>query len=212
VKATQSTNHQGFEWDNRPAAPFNLTPVNNPVIANATLTGQGFDFNPGGISNMGVHFRRGTAGQVYNTIWTRWRRGVDVDDASTTTVSNSIWYDVNAYNADGDGQGNAFVVDPVLGGPFVGPYAAPFNYLEAPNTTALPLADILTASGYTDAGFPDFRPIAGGVAATWLTTSGSTITIPADPFFDVAGNGFVGAVAPGAAGQWYRVWTDYAQN
>lgn len=211
LKGTASTNHQGLEWDNRPAAPFNLTPVNNPVVANVTLIGQGYDFNPGGVSHHSVHFRRGTAGKVYNALFTRWRRAVDVDDASTTTVENSIWYDVNAYNQDGDGQGNAFVVDPVLGGPFGGPYAAPYNYLEAPNAGATALANILTASGYTDAGFPDFRPLAGSLPVTWLTTSGSTIVLPADGFFDAAGNGFVGAVNTGDPDPWYEGWTSFVR-
>ena len=212
LKGTASTNHQGLEWDNRPAAPFNLTPVNNPVLANITIIGQGYDFNPGGVSHHSVHFRRGTAGKVYNALFTRWRRAVDVDDASTTTVENSIWYDVNGYNQDGDAQGNGFVVDPVLGGPFVGPYAAPFNYLEAPNTAvATPLPNILTASGYTDASFPDFRPLAGSLPVTWLTTSGSTILLPVDGFFNAAGNSFVGAINSGDPDPWYDVWTDWSR-
>lgn len=210
LKATASTNHQGFEWDNRPAAPFGLSPVNAPMVANVTLIGQGYDFNPGGVAHHSVHFRRGTAGKVYNTLFTRWRRAVDVDDASTTTVENSIWYDVNAYNQDADLQGNGYVVDPVLGGPFVGPYVAPFNYLEVPNAAvATPLPDILTASGYTDASFPDFRPLAGSLPVTWLTTSGSTILLPVDGFFDAAGNDFVGAIDTGDPAPWYDTWTNF---
>ncbi len=208
-----SSDHEGFECDNRPSSPFNRVPRSYPRFANATVIGQGYDY---ATTNMGIHTRRGTQGEWYNILWTRYRRGMDVDDRAgtdstmlfaTAGVFNSIWYDIGAFNNDGDGFGNEFNAAGA-------PYYNSINLNPNVPTPGLPMAGILTGpTGYTDAGFTtgagDFRPLAGSLPTTWIASSGSTVVLPAG--FDAAGNGFVGAIDEGDPNPWYDVWTNWAQ-
>jgi hypothetical protein len=207
-----SADHEGLEQDNRPGTPYNLTPVVYPMIANYTYIGQGYDY---GTKNVGMHARRGHQGEVYNTLFLRVRRGNDIDreDGTSTTMSgtsgifNTIWYDISQFNEDADAFDPLFNV---AGAPY-------FNSVNInPNVPnpGLPMANILVGpTGYTDAGFTsgagDFRPLAGSLPMTWISSSGSTVVLPAG--FDPSGNGFVGCIDANDPDPWYDVWTSWAQ-
>ncbi len=188
--------NEGFEADNNVNAN-DATPRSMPTIYNATLVGS--DRAPGGANQkqMGMHLRRGTAGNLYNIIVTSFADfPIDVDGASTVAqtpanlfVKNSIFFDNGnqatwADPTDNDGgfdEGAYFKTEPT-------------NKLVDPRiTSALNLTN------------PQFHPGAGSPALT----AANAATPPSDGFFDATAT-YIGAV--GGATDWTLGWTAYPAN
>lgn len=186
----------GFEVDGN-EDDFNATPLTDPLIYNVTLVGKGVNGAGGtaGESVDGLRLRRGTSGDIFNSIVIGFGgSGVDVDNQETVdngfTVQNTL-IALNNEDIDSDADGfqdlvqstaawnNIIGTDPLLADPF--------------NRTA-----------------PDFRPGAGSPA---LASAGNGATPPttADNFFDVTAT-YLGAVDPDAATQWFEGWITLAQN
>lgn len=202
---SSSANHNGFEWDNHPTGN-EFQPRMQPTVYNATIIGQAHNYT-GTTLHAGAHIRRGAATHIRNTIFTRWRRGLDVDnnppaqrliDNDSIYIGNSIWYDIQTFNADADSLGNEFRDNTVK-------YA---NEIYE-NAGATPLAEILVdVVNWGLPGFPDFRPIVGANPIGLDTKVGATP--PDDGFFDPTAT-FIGAIDPSDPSPWWEGWTDLSQ-
>jgi hypothetical protein len=201
-----SANHESFEWDNHPdpATEYDDLPRNLPTVYNTTHVGMGHEFVA--TPNEGVHMRRGTAGQIFNTVWTRFKAAVDFDHSPTTRliaadsihIGHSVWYDCGKWADDGDSLGNEFKNNPVYS-----------NQLYL-NPTANPaLAPILVAASYGDPGFPDFRPVTPANPIGLDIAVGATP--PNDGFFDPAAT-FLGCVRATDPSPWYSGWTNWDEH
>ena len=200
-----SANHQGLEWDGHPTT-FTNTPVMKPTVWNMSLIGHGADSDPS--THSGLHLRRGANCDINNTVWTKYRRGLDVDNdppaatliaSGDISVKNSIWYDIATFGADGDSATletwaytNGALANQVFSNP----------------TPATPMSEIFVEVNYGDVGFPDFRPISGGNPINLDTQVGGTP--PNDGWFDPTAT-FIGAF-PANGTLWYTGWTDFSQN
>jgi hypothetical protein len=193
VRQEPGAGDKGFESDNNGNAN-DATPRSRPTIYNATLVGSGKA--PGLAPNQqGLHLRRGTAGQLFNFIVTRFSdAALDVDDAATgnqitageLTLSNSIVFG-NGGAADGtwgpDPDTDAFDEPTLYTGASYG------NRLVDPELTST----TLTA--------PNYAP-----SSTSPALSGAA-TPPADGFFDDTAT-FVGAIRDEAS-DWSAGWTAF---
>ncbi|MBI5868769.1 MAG: hypothetical protein HZB43_10880 [candidate division Zixibacteria bacterium] len=204
--APGSANHESFEWDNHPdpATEYEDLPRNMPTVYNTTHVGMGHEFIAA--PNEGVHMRRGTAGQIFNTVWTRFRSAVDFDHAPTTRlitadsihIGFSVWYDCGRWADDADSLGNEFKNNPVYSNQV---------YL---NPTANPaLAPILVAASFGDVGFPDFRPITPANPIGLDVAAGATP--PNDGFFDPTAT-YLGCVKANDPAPWYSGWTNWDEH
>ena len=191
VVADPSDGDNGFEVDGN-EDDFDAEPFTAPEIYNVTLLGKGANGAGGtdGEVDWGLLLRRGTGGNIYNTIVMGWGDGgVDFDNPETVgraTVQNSIFFE-NATTASGDDDG----IDD----------AGLLNTTAWNNTIG---EDPQLAAAYTWPAMPDATPAAGGPADNGATP-------PNDGFFDVAAT-YIGAVAPGATELWYAGWTSFINN
>lgn len=201
---TSSSNPNGNEWDNHPSLLDSL-PRMTPTVWNMTVIGQTANFATS--QNAGNHIRKGAACDINNTVWTKFRLALDIDNnppasglisGGELSIKNSVWYD---YRFFGDGDSttleNQFRDNPAY---------ANEAYVNA--TPAVPLAEVFVEVNYGDAGFPDFRPISGGNPINLDTKVGGTP--PNDGFFDVTAT-FLGAVSANDPTPWWQGWTDFSQ-
>lgn len=177
----------GIEADNN-EANHELTPVSHPTISNVTLIGVPGSAN----SKVGVLLRRGTEADLSNIVVKGFNdRCFDMDDEATfasaaagrTSIRNSIF---DCTELTKDDEGDAFVLSTWLVENGTG------------NTQGDPA--LLAPSSTTT---PDFRPSAGGLAAS----GGDT---PSDSFFQPAS--FRGGIGTDESGDWTKGWTEFAQN
>jgi hypothetical protein len=193
VRQEPGAGDKGFESDNNGNAN-DATPRSRPTIYNATLVGSGKA--PGVAPNQqGMHLRRGTAGQLFNFIVTRFSdAALDVDDTATgnqitageLTLSNSI------VHGNGGAAAGAWGPDPdtdAFEEPTLFTGASYSNRLVDPELTSTSL----TA--------PNYAP-----SATSPALSGAA-TPPSDGFFDDTAT-FVGAIRDGAS-DWTAGWTAF---
>jgi len=183
------------------AKPDDGSPTSNPTIVNATFIGAGCDAVAS--NSTGVLFRDGSAGKFYNSIFTEFNDGIEVEDRANgvdsrqrmeegdLVLANNIWFDFcNGDELNGGADGIIRVTS------------------DAEDTNAQFLIDHLTANNNTlenpalnsisrvdDNGF-DPRPAAGGAAFQNLGT------IPANSFFENSDHkGAFGAF------MWLNDWT-----
>lgn len=203
-KAT-SANHQGLEWDGHPTT-FTNTPVMKPTVWNMTLVGHGSDSDPS--THSGLHLRRGANCDINNTVWTKYRRGLDVDNdppaaaliaSGDISIRNSVWYDIATLGTDSDSSALET---------WVYTNGSLSNQVFTNPTPVTPMAEILVNVDYSNPGFPDFRPIAGANPIGLDVLVGGTP--PNDGWFDPSAT-FVGAFPAGGA-LWYLGWTDFSQD
>jgi hypothetical protein len=205
-----SSDPQGIENDGCAGANCtngeNSTPLNIPMVANATLIGPPATVtNSSG--NIGMMLRRGTGGYYVNSVVARWSRaGISLRDQTTL---NRLPGDL--------ALGNILVTEaPVLfqpqtGATIQGSVDEEDNNLVFQNgTTAtslfLTVPDAEPANGAT----LDFTPAAGSAAATGgLETFAGNIATKAGTF--VTPTAYRGAVAP-AGPKWWEGWTTFAVN
>ncbi len=194
IQTGQGDGECGFEADNHPTS-FDLLPRATPTIYNATLIGP---TNPTGKTKIGMLFRRGTAGQVFNTIVTGYNGlPIDVRDAAsvaqtpaTLFVKNSIFFGnplQAAWNDVTDNDGNFDE----------GAYfrTAAFNNKEV---------DPKLPTGAFDFTTPSFKPAGDSPALV----SGNAAVPDASKGFDATAT-FIGAIG---ADDWTAGWTSYPQN
>lgn len=188
--------NEGFEADNNGNANDAL-PRSAPTIYNATLVGS--DRQPGGANQkqMGMHLRRGTAGQIYNSIITSFADfPIDVDGAATVAqtpaslfIKNSIFFDNGNQTTWADPTDND-------GGFDEGAYFK--------NETSNKLVDPRITSALNLAS-PNFHPGANSPAMT----ASNAATPPSDGFFDATAT-YLGAI--GGTDDWTLGWTAYPAN
>jgi len=178
---------RGIEADNLDKAN-DSTPRSNPTLYNMTLVG---DPSEGSTSNRGMTIRRGTAGNIRNSIIMGFKThpGCDIDDdatfaqaaAGTLVIDNNIFYNNSQSFADdsttflGTTMQHNEELDPKLG------------------------------SAY-DRAAPDFRPAADSPAVT------GTVPVAAVPTGNtyIAATTFIGAVDPN--NDWTRAaWTTFGK-
>jgi len=180
----------GFEVDGN-EDDFDAEPFTTPEIYNVTLIGKGLNGAGGtaGESTRGMILRRGTGGNVVNTIVTGFgTEGVDVDNPETigraTLQSSIIFGNAQPSSTDDDGIDEAAFIATVGWNNTVGTdpeLADPFTWPNMPDAT--PAGDVET----------------------------NAATPPNDGWFDVTA-AFIGAVAPGATELWYAGWTTWLAN
>ncbi len=191
IQIGNNLGENGFEADNHPTA-FDSVPRSSPVIYNTTIIGPD---TPTG-AKRGMLLRRGTAGQILNTIvYNVGGVPIDVRDASTVLntpatlfVKNSIFFQnagqanwVDATDNDGNFDEAAYFRGGALNNKEVDPQ------LPAAATS-------LTA--------PSFKP----AAASPALLPANAATPPAG--FDTTAT-FIGGVG---ADDWTAGWTAYPQN
>lgn len=182
---------RGIEADNN-EDNFAITPISNPTISNVTLIGQG--------EADGVKLRRGTRGEIKNAIVANFANCIDIDDADTFAngAAGTLSFDTSLLSCtapftvkvddettaedEGDPAGAEATFTSVLG-----------------DSEAVDLADVLPAA-VTNVTSPDFKVVAGSVAATGAV-------VPGDTFFDDVE--FRGAVG---SDDWTTGWTAYPAN
>lgn len=203
---TSSSNPNGNEWDNHPTTSFgDSLPRMTPTVWNMTVIGQRADFATS--QNAGNHVRKGAGCDINNTVWTKFRTALDIDnnppadsliDNGILSIRNSVWYDYRFFG-DGDSLAleNRFRDSVVF---------ANQSFVNA--TPAVPMAEIFVEVNYGDVGFPDFRPISGGNPIGLDTQVGGTP--PNDGFFDATAT-FKGAISATDASPWWLGWTDFSQ-
>jgi len=186
------------------AKPDDGGPTSNPTIANATFIGAGC--GTGASNSTGVLFRDGSAGKFYNSIFTGFRDGIEVEDRANgvdsrqrmeegdLVLANNIWFDfcngdeLNAGDngiiratSDAEDANAQFLIDHLT---------ANNNTLENPALNSISRMD--------DNGF-DPRPAADGAAFQNLAT------MPANSFFE--NSDYKGAFD---AYMWLNDWTALA--
>lgn len=189
---------RGIEADNHGTTPDAL-PRSNPTIYNMSLIGSNAAPGTAGKNQGGIHFRRGTAGNVHNTVVMGFAdKVIDVDGTATVAqftagelfLKNSIIYD------------NVDIVDATTLWP---DSANDGGFEEATELFAPALANEAVnpnlGSPY-DLAAPSFLPAVGSPALAGGATP------PADGFFDAA------ATFRGAFGtvDWTSGWTAFAAN
>jgi hypothetical protein len=201
---TSSSNPNGNEWDSHPSLIDSL-PRMTPTVWNMTVIGQSANFATS--QNAGNHIRKGAACDIHNTVWTKFRMALDIDnnppadsliDSGALSIRNSVWYDYRFF-----GDADSLVLENRLRDTVV--YA---NQAYVNATPAVPMAEILVEVNYGDAGFPDFRPISGTNPIGLDTQIGGTP--PNDGFFDPTAT-YKGAVSATDASPWWLGWTDFSQ-
>jgi hypothetical protein len=185
---------KGMEADNNGSTP-DAMPRSNPTIYGVSLIGSNRDPGTAGKSQGGIHFRRGTAGKVYNTIVMGFTdRVIDVDAAPSVAqfpnnlfLKNSIIYD------------NANITDTTTAWPESdndGGFLEAVQFFDAALSNSA--VDPLLGGPY-DLTAPNFLPNAGSPALTGGATP------PSDGFFDPS------ATFKGAFGtvNWMDGWTAF---
>jgi hypothetical protein len=187
VTQCDDAGNNGIEADNN-EADFSATPGSSPVVSNLTLVG-----NPAiAEDNLGILLRRGTAGQVWNSIATGFSLAcLGIRDAETYghAADSSLAFAHDRFACDaafetGD-DGDVSQEDVVF----------------AAGTDNDAGADVGVATGYVE-GDPDYRPAAGSDAATGGMA-------PSGAFFDAAS--YIGAFDPAGA-DWTDGWTNFARD
>jgi hypothetical protein len=190
---------RGIEADNNGSA-HDALPRSNPTIYNLSLIGSNAAPGTAGKNQGGIHFRRGTAANVYNAIVMGFAdKVIDVDAASTVAqftagelfLKNSLIHD------------NANIVDTTTTWPETTDNDGGFD--EAAEFFAVALANEAVNPNLGnpyDLAAPSFLPVVGSPALTGGATP------PADGFFDVA------AAFKGAFGtvDWTSGWTAFPAN
>jgi hypothetical protein len=185
---------KGVEADNNGSTP-DATPRSNPTIYSMSLIGSNRDPGTAGKSQGGIHFRRGTAGNLYNTIVMGFTdRVIDVDAAPSVAqfpgnlfLKNSVIYD------------NANITDTTTAWPETdndGGFLEAVQFFDAALSNSA--VDPLLGSPY-DLIAPNFLPNVGSPALIGGATP------PSDGFFDAS------ATFTGAFGtvNWMEGWTAF---
>lgn len=186
----------GIEADNSGNDP-QATPRSEPILSHLTFVG-----SPNSTaSDLGLHLRAGTGGQIWNAVVVGFERaGLDVDDAETfahlearagnLTVSHSVL--CNARNFEED-AGEPLTAEELFlrGGRFGWVSNEALDFSSGCNL------------GFSDRLFDEASPSFVPAAGSPLATGGET---PNDPFFEPAN--YRGAVAPGTAEPWWG-WTRF---
>jgi hypothetical protein len=211
---------KGIECDNtETAATYNNEPRVRGKLWNFTFVGRESPTGTGGVSgnnsNDAFHLRRGTRPQLRNFLVIGARVVLDIDDAATCDT------ELNGTGTGGEGLAlkNSLIAGAgTVGNTDADPTCAPYNTgtFTGSNLEQLLIDDatngvttLASAAGLLKAPYdvllPDFRPVAGSAAATFVGA-----TPPNDGFFDVTAT-YPGAVAPENAFSsnipWYSGWT-----
>jgi hypothetical protein len=199
VQQDPSSADNGIEADNN-NSDHGLTPRSHPVISNMTLVGQGSDLDDAP-DNLGWHARRGTAGEVHNSIFLGFdEEAFDIESEASVgqansgdlTIEHSLVFDCDPNFPVGDEFGSDGTT--VLENPALDEGAW---FLDASRNNAV--SDPMLADAFNlDA--PDFQPGSGSPAA-----SGGVV--PTDSFFESVT--YLGAVDPSGT-PWYEGWTAFA--
>lgn len=192
---------QGFECDNHETA-FTNTPKTEPTICNVTLIGS---FDIAGQSDIGMLFRRGAGGHVYNAIVENWQEGLQLDDAPTCDGANAVVKQLEVVTSVFQSNDTLQDVNCTLAADF--PAADDFVNNASFGNSVNPAAVSVVINGTFGNGTPDFRTDA---AATLPTPTDCNAI---DSFFDVAP--FIGAVDPNASATsaWTaQPWISYESN
>lgn len=187
--------NQGIEADNNKDAN-DATPRSMPTIYNMTIVGS--DAAPGGALDVqkGIHFRRGTAGHLYNVIVAHAADfPVDIDGTSSVNqanagnlfLKNSIFFDNGNQTSWSDTNDGGFDE-----GSF-------FRNASQANLESDP--SLMNA---LDPTAPSFAPASNSPALVPTNAA----TPPNDGFFDTAAR-FIGAVG---SSDWTAGWTAFPQN
>jgi len=187
----------------------NSTPLNLPMVANFTMVGPPDGIFSGTSGGIGMMLRRGTGGYYVNGVLTRWERaGISLRD--TATVARSL--------VPGE-----FLVQS-LHIADVGVMWQPQTSANTPQDSVPAVANSLTYStthtkdslfvavptNPTDTAQINWTPKAGSAITTGGTGAFSgTLATKGGSF--VTGTTYRGAVDP-AGPQWWRTWTNYADN
>jgi len=171
----------GFEIDGN-EENFDAMPLTDPLIYNVTLVGKEAGTGSAGESTRGILFRRGTAGQTYNTVVLGFETGVDVDNVETVgrvELHNSYVFgqQVSTFENDADGIDEA-------------------AYVMTAGWNNVPGVDPMLADPFNRVA-PDFRPRAGSPLLANFASP------PMDGFFDAVS--YVGGVDPTGT-PWYEGW------
>jgi len=170
------------------------------------------------------HLRRGTHPIVGNALVYSVVRGLDLDDNETCDsgpylpISNSMFAGVPPMDSLFDAKRGAGIGNPDTGDPLNcgGGRLAEEAVIQDPGSSNVVIGDTAVSNHLLraplDVRLPDFRPIAGSLAATTLGGAPpSTHPVTGQPTkFDVSAT-YLGAVAPANASgsniPWYAGWT-----
>jgi hypothetical protein len=189
---------RGIEADNNGSAP-DAAPRSMPTIYNMSLIGSNSEPGTAGKPQGGIHFRRGTAGHLFNTIVMGFTdKVIDVDAAASVAqfnagdlfLKNSIIFD------------NVNITDTTTAWPETDNDAG-FDERAQFFAAALSNAavDPALAAPY-DLAAPNFLPASGSPALTGGATP------PSDGFFDTTAT-FIGAFG---TDDWTSGWTAFPAN
>jgi hypothetical protein len=223
--ALQAGADKGIEADNNEANnnEEQCSGRSNPTLSNLTLIG---DLSAGGANGAGVQLRRGTSGQVLNSIITQWKGGgFEINGSSTfanhCTDQAAIVTQPVFCNASSDPtpivfDGNLLWNNGATGSRhYVGGVSSPSCEAGTDDSTRFvatvqyvdnSVADPLLR--FTDPAQPlllDLRPRLGSPAIAGNAGHGKVVNVPKDGFFDKAC--YVGAFDPNAQGSWADGWT-----
>ncbi len=187
----------GIEADNN-EFNFEAMPRSSPVISNLTLVGRA--------ASTGAVLRRGTAVQIWNSVFTGSGWCIDIDSIPSTFTQltmGSLVLRNTVHNCTRGAVRTNDEVDammmPLMDADANGPVDAAMviTTQQMNNRAADPLLTVANTAGSR----PSFVPAAGSPA---LTGGGA----PSDTFFEPAA--FQGAMTSGA--DWTADWTDYPSN
>jgi hypothetical protein len=189
---------KGIEADNNGSA-HDASPRSKPTIYNVSLVGSNSEPGTAGKNQGAIHFRRGTAGHVYNAIVLGFTdKVIDVDGSATVAqfeagelfVKNSLIYD------------NANITDTTTLWP---DSANDGGFEEATRFFDVALSNDAVDPQLTapyDLAAPSFLPVTGSAALTGGATP------PSGGFFDVTAS-FKGAFGNA---NWMSGWTAFPAN
>jgi hypothetical protein len=235
----QNAGNNGFEWDNNENG-FSLLPNNDVRFCNTTLVGTALQPSVGlGTTEFAMLLRRGTAGNIANTIAEHFRiTGISLRDPETashacangTTLNNtapilrvqhSLLFD-NGFVGDGATPGTGEIAGSGLGAAncnqtqfyslMVGQGLDPSNPNSAPGEHN-PLIPVIYGTGVAGAqtDLNQFIPAGGspGVATETRVNSLAMDCKTINPFFDTTG--YLGAFRPGdPASNWLSTpWINF---
>ncbi|HKA60277.1 MAG TPA: hypothetical protein VKD28_16795 [Gemmatimonadales bacterium] len=224
---------KGIEADNTepPASIFLSTPRMVALMYNYTFVGKKNPLSTSGTANNNsmdaIMLRRGAHAEISNVLVLSHRTGMDMDDDATCDsgpyrpVHNSIFAGIPPTDSLSDAKRGYGLGNPDAADPAGCPNSPDARFAEdsallnaASNNVVVPdtaVSNHLLRAAF-DVRLPDFRPLAGSLAATTVgATPPATHPVTGQPTkFDLSAT-YIGAVAPANASgsniPWYAGWT-----